>query len=269
MAGFKTHLTVSSLAGVGYGATAHFMYGVPASTCILAGGLCGVSGMLPDVDSGPGRPLRESMGFAAAVVPMMLIDRLEQFGLSQEMMILVGALIYVAVRFGVAELLRRYTIHRGMFHSLPAAAIAGELAFLLASGDDVRLRVYKAGAVVLGYVSHLVLDELYSLELYRGRPRLKRSFGTALKVFSHSWWPNLSTYAKLALLTMIVIKEPSWMQDVQQHERQLRAERYAAELQQQPTAGAPRAGDAEASREANTVEETVKREVGRAASWFK
>ena len=179
MAGFKTHLTVSSLAGVGYGATAHFMYGVPASTCILAGGLCGVSGMLPDVDSGPGRPLRESMGFAAAVVPMMLIDRLEQLGLSQEMMILVGALIYVAVRFGVAELLRRYTIHRGMFHSLPAALIAGELAFLLASGDDVRLRVYKAGAVVLGYVSHLVLDELYSLELYRGRPRLKRSFGTA------------------------------------------------------------------------------------------
>ena len=64
-----------------------------------------------------------------------------------------------------------------MFHSLPAALIAGELAFLLASGDDVRLRIYKAGAVVLGYVSHLVLDELYSLEWYRGRLRLKRSFG--------------------------------------------------------------------------------------------
>jgi membrane-bound metal-dependent hydrolase YbcI (DUF457 family) len=258
MAGFKTHLTVSSLAGVGYGAAAHFMYGVPASTCILAGGLCGVSGMLPDVDSGPGRPLRESMAFAAAVVPMMMIDRLEQLGLSQEMMILVGALIYVAVRFGVAELLRRYTIHRGMFHSLPAALIAGELAFLLTSGDDLRLRVYKAGGVVLGYVSHLVLDELYSFEFHRGRMQLKRSFGTALKVFSHSWWPNLSTYAKLAILTLIVIKEPGWMQDVRERDRQLRAERYAAELREPPAAG-----------DANTVEQTVRRELDRAASWFK
>ena len=57
-------------------------YHVPLPTCALAAGLCGVSGMLPDLDSGPGRPLRESTAFAAAVVPMMLLDRMEQFGLA-------------------------------------------------------------------------------------------------------------------------------------------------------------------------------------------
>jgi hypothetical protein len=128
MAGFKTHITTSSLLGVGYGAAAHFMYGVPASTCVLAGGLCGVSGMLPDIDSGSGRPLRESMAFAAAVVSMMMVDRFQQFGLSSEMIVLAGAGVYLTIRFGVAELLRHYTVHRGMFHSLPAAAIFGELA---------------------------------------------------------------------------------------------------------------------------------------------
>jgi len=82
---------------------------------------------------------------------------------------------------------------------------------LLASGD-LTLRLYKAGAVVLGYLSHLALDEFYSLEWHRGRLRLKKSFGSALKLFStRRIWPNVSTFAKLALLTYIVMNEPGWI----------------------------------------------------------
>jgi len=212
MADFKRHLTASSLLGVGYGAGAYLLYDVPVPTCVLAGGLCGVSGMLPDLDSGPGVPLRESMALAAAVVPMMLIDRFEQFGMSPELIVLAGAMLYLFIRFGLAALLRKYTVHRGMFHSLPAALIFGELAFLLASGS-IELRIYKAGGVLVGYLSHLLLDELYSIEWYRGRLRLKRSFGTALKIFGTSWWSNITTYLKLAVLTFVVLKEPGWMQE--------------------------------------------------------
>lgn len=211
MADFKTHITVSTVAGIGYGAGAHFAYGVPVSTCLLAGGLCSVSGMLPDVDSNSGVPLRESLAFAAAVVSMMMVDRFQQFGLSAEMIVLAGAGAYLAVRFGFGEFLRRYTVHRGMFHSIPAAIIAGELAFLLASGD-VAIRCYKAGGVVAGYLVHLLLDEFFSVEWYRGRMRLKKSFGTALKLFGDQWWPNLSTYAKLGLFTWLVLNEPGWME---------------------------------------------------------
>ena len=211
MAGFKTHIAFSSLLGVGYGSAAYLLYGVPAPTCILAGGLCGVSGMLPDIDSGPGVPLRESMAFAAAVVPMMMIDRFEQFGLSREMIVLLGAGIYLLIRFGLAGALRRCTVHRGMFHSLPAAAIFGEISFLLAAGD-LEMRIYKAGAVVLGYVSHLVLDELYSIEWHRGRLRLKKTFGSAMKLIGKHWWPAVFTFTQLAVLTFIALKEPGWMQ---------------------------------------------------------
>jgi len=211
MAGFKTHLSLSTALGVGYGGAALVIYDVPLPTCLLAGGLCAVSGMGPDIDSGSGRPLRESMAFAAAVVPMMLVDRFRTFDFSPEMIVLCGAAVYLFIRFVLAHLLARYTVHRGMFHSLPAAAIAGQIAFLLASGD-LNMRIYKAAAVVLGYVSHLVLDELYSLEWRRGHLTLKRSFGTALKVWGHSLWGNVSTFAKLALLTYIVMKEPGWMQ---------------------------------------------------------
>jgi LexA-binding, inner membrane-associated putative hydrolase len=210
MAGFKTHITFSSILGAGYGTAAYFLYDVPIPSCLLAGGLCGVSGMLPDLDSGPGRPLHESMAFAAAVVPVMLIHYFQQLGLSHEMMIIIGAGLYLLIRFGGAWLLQHFTVHRGMFHSIPAAAIFGELGYLLASGDT-NLRLYKAGAVVLGYMSHLFLDEVWSIEWSHGL-QFKSSFGTALKIFGHGWWPNISAYAKLAVLTSVILIQPAWLQ---------------------------------------------------------
>ena len=167
--------------------------------------------MLPDIDSGPGRPLRESLAFAAAVVSTMLVDRFQQFGWSMESIILAAAGVYLTIRFGLASLLRLYTVHRGMFHSIPAAIIVGELEYLLASGD-MQLRLYKAGGVVLGYMIHLVLDEMYSVYYVRGRMQVKKSFGTAIKLFDHkSFWPNVSAYAKLAALTFLVMHDQSWM----------------------------------------------------------
>ena len=217
MADFKTHITFSSLLGAGYGGAAYGLFDVPLPTCVLAAGLCGVSGMIPDVDSNTSRPLREGLAFAAAVIPIMLVDRFQQFGLSTEMVILAGALTYLFVRFGVGELVRRCTVHRGMFHSLPAAVVFGELAFLLTSGEDLRLRIYQAGAVALGYLSHLLLDEVYSIEARGVRVRLKQSFGSAVKLLGPKWWPNISTCLILAVFTFLVFKEPGWMAKHYQH----------------------------------------------------
>jgi hypothetical protein len=208
MAGFKTHITVSSLLGAGYGAAAYYFCDVPWPTSVLAAGLCGVSGMLPDLDSGPGVPLRESCAFAAAVVPMMLLDRFLQWGLSNEMIVLAGAACYFLIRFGLAGMLKHLTEHRGMFHSLLAAGIFTEIAFLLSSGD-VRLRIVKSVGVLIGFMSHLVLDELYSIEWKRGR--VKSSFGTALKIFGKCWWANALTVTILAGVTYVTFNEPPWM----------------------------------------------------------
>jgi hypothetical protein len=213
MADFKTHLTASTVLGLGYGGAAYATFGVPLPTSILAAGLCSVSGMLPDIDSGPGRPLKEITSFMAAVVPTMLFRRLLHLGMSHESIILTGAAVYVAIRFGLAWFLRHYTVHRGMFHSFVAAAIFGELTFLLADSDNVLLRWFMAGGVALGYLSHLVLDEVYSVQ-WNGLPRLKSSFGTAMKFVGAGWWPNLSAYAKFAVLTFLVVKEPGFMREL-------------------------------------------------------
>ena len=206
MAGFKAHITVSSVLGAGYGWAACHYYGVPWPAGMLAAGLCGVAGMLPDLDSDSGTPLRESVAFAAAVIPIMLLPRFQHMRMPHETMILAGGAVYLFIRFGLAGLLRRCTAHRGMFHSLPAAAVSGEIAFLLCTGEDVRLRAYKAGGVVLGYLSHLVLDELWSIQWMRGL-RPKHSFGSALKFYGRSFWANVTVAAELIVLTSAIYFE--------------------------------------------------------------
>jgi hypothetical protein len=93
-----------------------------------------------------------------------------------------------------------------MWHSVPAAAIAAGLVYWLCSCPEQRTRLCKTGAMALGYIWHLVLDEINSVETTsRGRVRMKRSFGTALKFFSTSPWANISTYAKLIIVVGVIV----------------------------------------------------------------
>ena len=209
MAGFKTHVTTSSILGAAYGTSAYVLYDTPWPTCMLAAGLCGVSGMLPDLDSGPGRPLRESVSFTAAVVPLLLIHRWKRFDLAPDTMVLAGALVYILIRFGMGRLLKSLTVHRGMFHSLPALAIVGELTYLICDHENPWTRVYFASAVMLGFASHLILDEIWSIDFRH--VRLKSSFGTAVKFYSDCWWANLFTYVNVVALALLITADPSPM----------------------------------------------------------
>ena len=104
---------------------------IPLSSCLVAGGLCSLAGMLPDLDSDSGVPVREVTALTAALVPALMIPRFEQLGMDREQFVLATAIVYLAVRFGLGGLFKGYTVHRGMWHSLPAAAIAGLVTFLL------------------------------------------------------------------------------------------------------------------------------------------
>jgi len=208
VADFKTHITTSTVLGVGYAAGAYQFFNVPAPTSVLAGVLCSVSGMLPDLDSDSGIPLRESLAFAAACVPMMLSSRIPT-GWTNEMIVLAGAGLYILVRFGLGKLLMKYTVHRGMFHSIPAALIAGGVAFLLCATGDIYMRAFKAGGVLIGFFSHLILDEIWSIR-FKGGIGLKSSSGTAMKLWGDSMWANLSCYVKLILVGIFVLNDPVW-----------------------------------------------------------
>lgn len=227
MAGFKMHVTVSSLLGCGY-AAGGVVYDFPLDTSILGGALCGFSGMLPDIDSDYGTPLRETMAFTAAVLPMLLVHRFQSLGMKPDEMALMGIGVYLFVRFGLTNMIRKYTVHRGMFHSIPAGLIFAGVAFLVCGGSmDIHVRYFKAGAVLAGFMSHLILDEIYSVEWKNGAWRLKKSSGTAVKLWGDDSWSNFTTYAKLLLVGGIIIGEPSVMQEIEARNPGL-ARRYQA-----------------------------------------
>ncbi|HZU35921.1 MAG TPA: metal-dependent hydrolase, partial [Gemmataceae bacterium] len=126
--------------------------------------------------SDSGRPVKELFGVTATIVPFLLLHRLIRAGLPTENIILIGIGLYLGIRFGAAWLFKHLTVHRGMFHSIPAAAIAAELAFLADNGAPDMARWAVAGGVFLGYVSHLVLDEVYSIDA-RGL-KIRKSAGS-------------------------------------------------------------------------------------------
>ncbi|EMI54784.1 membrane protein containing DUF457, transmembrane [Rhodopirellula sallentina SM41] len=192
---------------------------------LLAGGLCSVAGMLPDLDSDSGVPLRETSLFMAAIAPMLMIDRFRDMGLSHESMALAAMLVYIGIRFVAVEFFRRYTVHRGMWHSVPAALVAGLGAYLLMPCPSEAIRVYKSLAVLIGFMTHLILDEIWSLDFSRGRMRVKKSFGTALKFFGKDWWANVSVWGKLALLCYLAWGDHAILDRLRQRVR-LDRERY-------------------------------------------
>jgi membrane-bound metal-dependent hydrolase YbcI (DUF457 family) len=212
MADFKTHITFSTGVGVVYGAAGHFYFNLPIETSLLGFGLCSVSGMLPDLDSDSGTPVREMSTFAASVIPMLMLPRFEAFACCHEMMVLSAAVMYCIIRFGVVNLFKRYTVHRGMWHSIPACAVCGLLTFLIVADNHIEVRLFKASAVMLGFFSHLLLDEIWSVNVRVGRLNVKKSFGTAIKFFGKESWGNFSVYAKLIVLSLFAVGDPMLMQ---------------------------------------------------------
>ena len=203
MAAFKQHVTFSSLLGVGY-AGALAATGVEWVHSVLAGGLCGIAGMLPDLDSPSGRPVRELFGITAIAVPLLLTYRLRRSGIEPEQLVLFAAALYLLIRFGLSWVFKHLTVHRGMFHSIPAMLIAGEAVYLAHDCPEPYGRVTLAGGIMLGFLSHLVLDEIYAVDMNGATLRFNKAAGSALKFFSKSWAATTGTWLVLAALTYLV-----------------------------------------------------------------
>jgi hypothetical protein len=134
---------------------------------------------------------------------------LQSLELTHDAMVLVAVSMYLFVRFAVTNMIRKFTVHRGMFHSIPAGLIFTGIAFLACGASPFEVRCFKAGGVLAGFMSHLVLDEIYAVEYKGGRWRFKKSFGTAIKFWGDDGWSNFSTYAKLAIVVMFILGEPT------------------------------------------------------------
>jgi hypothetical protein len=198
MASYRGHLAFSTALGVAYGAGAIWGLHLDWPTAVFGAGLTAVSGWLPDLDSDSGVPVRALFGLFSVLVPLLLLPRLLMLNLSLEMVILVLLGCHLLIRYGLAAVFKRLTVHRGMFHSIPAMLVSGLIVFLIYHHTQTIVRFYLAGGAMLGFLSHLVLDELCSVNLGAGSIRLNKFAGSALKLTSPSWTATLATYTLLA-----------------------------------------------------------------------
>lgn len=182
MANFTTHLvTASAVSGVAattfYGT--HILGSDAATQCFVLGTL---GGLLPDLDSDNSVILKiifSVIAITAAFVVMFLYSGL----LSIAEMLVLWMISFTAIYFGGFSIFKRFTVHRGIFHSIPAAFLAffaTVALFYHAFLGDPFLAWMFGFFVFIGYLIHLLLDEIYSVDLANNK--IKRSFGTALKL---------------------------------------------------------------------------------------
>jgi membrane-bound metal-dependent hydrolase YbcI (DUF457 family) len=205
MAGYREHISVSGLLGAAYGAGLTFAIGFSPVQGTLAGVLTWVAGMLPDLDSQSGKPVREMFSLLAAAVPMVLMQHLLTVGENPENAMLLTVALYAAIRYGGAWLLGKVSVHRGMFHSIPAMLIAAELTYLGYKSEFHSVRLAMGLGVAIGFLSHLVLDEIYAVEWTGIRLRLNKFAGSALKLMGKSVVANVVTYGLLCALTYALL----------------------------------------------------------------
>jgi len=188
MANFKTHITVAavgSLVATGICLQAGMVNQTEAAGLFAFGT---VAGLLPDIDSDHSVPAQWLFRlFSLATAVLILFGCQGKLPLWQ-LLACAGAGA-VVMHYIVLNLFARITVHRGLFHSLPAALLAGLATISLGhqlAGWSLHFTWLAAAFVTCGYLLHLLLDEAFSVNLTGSH--LKQSFGTALTLFSPAAW---------------------------------------------------------------------------------
>ena len=206
MADFYTHITTSTVCGAALGAAASWYWpqlcgqSLDWGPVFLAAGVTAAGGVLPDLDSDSGIPVRELFGLAGCFAPILAIPWLQRYHFTMDQCLVLLGAVYLGVRYGASAVFKRSTVHRGMFHSIPAMLIAGLAVFLLYHSPDLRLRALLGVGTMVGFLSHLVLDEVYAVDLMGLTPKMNQFAGSAVKIGSASFSATAITY--LILLAM-------------------------------------------------------------------
>ena len=179
MANFNVHLSVaassSSIVAV-LGVNLNLMDFSHAPWLIFLGI---VGGMLPDVDAVNSKPVRLLFNVLALLSATAVLSILKNYVVSYQLVALAVG-IYWFTRYLVLASIKRFTVHRGIFHSVLALLF---FALLMVCISDYAFKQSASYAWLngfflgFGFLVHLLLDEMYSVDL--SNRRMKKSFGTA------------------------------------------------------------------------------------------
>jgi len=188
MANFRVHLTVAAAGSITATAVCIQTGIVSQPEALLLVALGTLAGILPDIDSDHSIPTRlvfSIISFAVATAALLIL----QGKVHLIVMLAASLLSALFIRYVVYALFTSITEHRGLFHSLPAALLFG----LMTISTGIHVLDWQldfawiaATFVCGGYLLHLILDEIYSVDFMDST--LKKSFGSAFTLFNRSSW---------------------------------------------------------------------------------
>ncbi|NTW13845.1 MAG: hypothetical protein HGA31_02315 [Candidatus Moranbacteria bacterium] len=205
MAAFRTHTTFGTALGIlsviglvftALNSGSGFL--VAVFTMALLGSI------LPDLDSDSGTPFHAVFGSLSLVMGTLTFIELLKNSINDPLGMLLkvlGVVIFVWCVLGTV--FKRFTRHRGMAHSIPAALLSALIANMVAMRFSfTEQESFLLGIVIMaGYLVHLILDELYATIHFDGTPfKPKHSLGTALKLSSRSIPMNITIYTTIIFL---------------------------------------------------------------------
>lgn len=201
MGSFKQHLAGAIITAGACGAVSHSIYHARLEDSAAAGLICIFGGILPDVDCPTSRPADFVVTIFSVLAPVFALQAMHYDTLTPSRILLIAVVSYVFARYGIREFIKRFTVHRGIIHSIPMALIWGCVVFL-SFRHSSRIIQYLVGiSSVVGFLTHLIIDEMFSLvDISGGKFTPKKSLGSALKFFSHSLLANLLIYVSLIIL---------------------------------------------------------------------
>ncbi len=202
MANFTTHIAVGTIVS-GALATLTLAADAVAPDNLVAITMAGVLGsVLPDIDLKDSRPSQAMFsGLAVFFSFAVLFENAAKYSIAELWIMWLGTLLFV--RYGLQAVFYRLSIHRGVWHSLLAAAFsaaATAVVFAYVLGRHEGVAWLAAGFMFIGYIVHLALDEIYSVDVMD--TRIKASFGTALKLFDTR---HLGASAAMAAATALAL----------------------------------------------------------------
>ena len=124
MANFQGHITSAAI-GSGVVSSGLLSLGMLSTKEAVVAFLIGTAGgLLPDVDSESSKPFRSGMQvFMIFIAFTVMFSKAIYYSLIEMALLWTG--VYLLLRVLILYIFKNYTKHRGMFHSIPAAILAG------------------------------------------------------------------------------------------------------------------------------------------------
>lgn len=190
MANFNTHLNVAAIS-TGLASAVLLSAGhININSALWLWCLGTIGGLLPDVDADNSTSLDIVFNIFSVVAVLMVLhyitgEHFREIHFIELLAIPLG--VYGIIKWFIRPIFEKITVHRGSCHSLLflllCALLTMQLTRIFNDNYLAKSSIHawlSGGFILFGGLIHLLLDEICSVDLLN--IRVKRSFGTALKI---------------------------------------------------------------------------------------